>query len=52
MTQSQENFWAEGWKDGRMGRQKDENMERQTLIHRTLPATARGPKSGTYLLGR
>ena len=40
MSQSQENLWTEGWKDGRKGRRK----KGQTLIHRTLPATAGGPK--------
>ena len=35
MSQSQENFWAEGWKDGM--------TDGRTLIHRTPLATAGGP---------
>ena len=35
MSQSQENFWTEG--------RKDRKVEGQTLIHRTLLATACGP---------
>ena len=39
MSQSQESFRKEGRKDKRTEGQKDG----QTLIHRTLPATAGGP---------
>ena len=35
MSQSQENVYTEGWKDVQKGR--------QTLTHKTLPATAGGP---------
>ena len=42
MSQSQENFQTEGW--------KDRKTERRTLIHRTLPATAGGPTKALYQL--
>ena len=37
ISQSQENLWTEWWKDGR--------KDGQTLIHRTFPAMAGGPKN-------
>ena len=38
-TEGQKEEWTEGWKDG------------QTLFHRTLPSTARGPIKVNDLLG-
>ena len=50
MSQSQENFQTEGQKDGKNGRMKKQ-MEEQTLIDRTLLATARGPKKISRMKG-
>ena len=45
-SQSQENFNKEGRKDGRT--ELEGQKDGQTLIHRTLPATSRGPKTHFY----
>ena len=48
MIQSQENFRTEGLKD-RKTQGQNERTEGHTLIHRTLPAEARGRVNGFYM---
>ena len=45
MSQSQENFWTEGRKEGKKDRRTEGWKDGQILIHRTLPATVGDPIS-------
>ena len=45
MSQFKENFQTEGWEDRRAEGRNDRRTDKETLIHRTIPVMARGPKT-------